>query len=80
MLQDLTSVLNLQKKHALLENDVNAHSDRVEVARKQAQQFTEANHFDAPNIQTKTETLVQRWVTADSSPSSVVWLGHDTSL
>ena len=60
LFQDLTSVLNLQKKHALLENDVNAHSDRVEVARKQAQQFTEANHFDAPNIQAKTEALVQR--------------------
>ncbi|XP_037079829.1 spectrin alpha chain-like [Pollicipes pollicipes] len=59
--KDLTSVLNLQKKHGLLENDVNSHADRVEVARKQAQQFTEANHFDAPNIQAKTETLVQRY-------------------
>ena len=47
VLQDLTSVLNLQKKHALLENDVNSHSDRVEVARKQSETFAEANHLDA---------------------------------
>lgn len=49
----MTSVQNLQKKHALLEADVGAHQDRIEGIRVAANQFVEKGHFDADNIETK---------------------------
>lgn len=51
--QDLTSVQNLQKKHALLEADVGSHAERIDAIRKQADQFIEKDHFDADNIRAK---------------------------
>lgn len=51
--QDLTSVQNLQKKHALLEADVGSHMDRIESVRAAADQFVERGHFDADNIRAK---------------------------
>jgi spectrin alpha len=59
-LQDLTSVQNLQKKHALLEADVASHQDRIEGIKLAAQQFVEKGHFDADNIRAKqVSVLVQ---------------------
>lgn len=52
-MQDLTSVQNLQKKHALLEADVSSHAERIEALREQAEQFIEKGHFDADNIKAK---------------------------
>lgn len=52
-MQDLTSVQNLQKKHALLEADVSSHAERIEAIRNQAEQFIEKGHFDADNIKAK---------------------------
>lgn len=59
--KDLTSVQNLQKKHALLEADVAAHQDRIESIGIQADQFVNSGHFDADNIKTKQEQVVQRY-------------------
>jgi len=52
-LKDLTSVQNLQKKHALLEADVGSHLDRIESIRGAADQFVQCGHFDADNIRVK---------------------------
>ncbi|XP_051492286.1 spectrin alpha chain, non-erythrocytic 1 isoform X3 [Apus apus] len=59
--KDLTSVQNLQKKHALLEADVAAHQDRIDGITIQARQFQDAGHFDADNIKKKQEALVARY-------------------
>ncbi|XP_041098654.1 spectrin alpha chain, non-erythrocytic 1 isoform X9 [Polyodon spathula] len=59
--KDLTSVQNLQKKHALLEADIAAHQDRIDGITIQARQFQEAGHFDADNIRKKQEALMTRY-------------------
>ncbi|KAL0850595.1 hypothetical protein ABMA28_012356 [Loxostege sticticalis] len=63
--KDLTSVQNLQKKHALLEADVSSHAERIEAIRSQAEQFIEKGHFDADNIQAKRDALVGRYSALD---------------
>ncbi|XP_046986663.1 spectrin alpha chain isoform X3 [Schistocerca americana] len=59
--KDLTSVQNLQKKHALLEADVASHQDRIEGIRVAAAQFVERGHFDADNIKAKELALTERY-------------------
>jgi spectrin alpha len=59
--KDLTSVQNLQKKHALLEADVGSHQDRIEGIRVAASQFVERGHFDADNIKAKEVALTERY-------------------
>lgn len=59
--KDLTSVQNLQKKHALLEADVGAHQDRIETIKAAAYQFVERGHFDADNIAHKQKILTDRY-------------------
>lgn len=59
--KDLTSVQNLQKKHALLEADVMAHQDRVEGIKVTANNFIEGGHFDADNIRNKENALTKRY-------------------
>ncbi|XP_052259701.1 spectrin alpha chain-like isoform X3 [Dreissena polymorpha] len=59
--QDLTSVQNLQKKHALLEADVAAHQDRIENIAVQAKSFVESGHFDSDNIKAKQTQLHNRY-------------------
>ncbi|XP_063696613.1 spectrin alpha chain [Culicoides brevitarsis] len=59
--KDLTSVQNLQKKHALLEADVMAHQDRIENIKQAANQFVESGHFDADNIRAKEAGLSKRY-------------------
>ncbi|XP_034234548.1 spectrin alpha chain isoform X1 [Thrips palmi] len=68
--RDLTSVQNLQKKHALLEADVGSHADRVEGIRTASQQFVERGHFDADNIKSKQEGVTERYA-ALQKPMSV---------
>lgn len=60
--KDLISVQNLQKKQALLESDYNAHQDRIDGLRQQAQGFHDSGHFDAPMILRKEEGLRTRYV------------------
>ncbi|VDO10046.1 unnamed protein product, partial [Brugia timori] len=62
--KDLISVQNLQKKLGLLESDYNAHQDRIDVVKKQAQIFHDGGHFDAPMILRKEEALRSRFLTA----------------
>lgn len=59
--KDLTSVQNLQKKHALLEADVASHQDRIESITSAATQFVERGHFDADNIAHKHRILSERY-------------------
>ncbi|XP_037907780.1 spectrin alpha chain isoform X2 [Hermetia illucens] len=59
--KDLTSVQNLQKKHALLEADVMAHQDRIEAIKVAANKFIESGHFDADNIRNKEQGLTTRY-------------------
>lgn len=59
--KDLTSVQNLQKKHALLEADVMAHQDRIESIKVAANKFVESGHFDADNIRNKESVLSKRY-------------------
>ncbi|XP_046383507.1 spectrin alpha chain [Ischnura elegans] len=59
--KDLTSVQNLQKKHALLEADVASHHDRMEAIAEQASHFVEMGHFDADNIHAKQTALADRY-------------------
>ncbi|XP_026324056.1 spectrin alpha chain isoform X2 [Hyposmocoma kahamanoa] len=63
--KDLTSVQNLQKKHALLEADVSSHAERIEAIKSQAEQFIEKGHFDADNIKAKRDALVARYTALD---------------
>uniref|UniRef100_A0A0N5ANF9 Spectrin alpha chain n=1 Tax=Syphacia muris TaxID=451379 RepID=A0A0N5ANF9_9BILA len=59
--KDLISVQNLQKKQALLESDFLAHQDRIDTLKKQAQNFCDNGHFDAPVILRKEEGLRTRY-------------------
>ncbi|EEB17271.1 Spectrin alpha chain, putative [Pediculus humanus corporis] len=59
--KDLTSVQNLQKKHALLEADVASHQDRIDGIVHAAETFVERGHFDADNIKAKQEALSERY-------------------
>ncbi|KAJ8962001.1 hypothetical protein NQ314_005783 [Rhamnusium bicolor] len=59
--KDLTSVQNLQKKHALLEADVASHQDRIESITSAANLFVERGHFDADNIAQKQKVLTDRY-------------------
>ena len=59
--KDLTSVQNLQKKHALLESDVSSRQDRVDGIVNAADQFMERGHFDADNIKAKQVVVLERY-------------------
>lgn len=59
--KDLTSVQNLQKKHALLEADVASHLDRIESVKAATNQFLERGHFDADNIKAKQAAMCERY-------------------
>nr|CAD7598155.1 unnamed protein product [Timema genevievae] len=68
--KDLTSVQNLQKKHALLEADVASHQDRIEGIKLASAQFVERGHFDADNIKSKEAALTDRY-TALQRPMNI---------
>ena len=57
----MTSVQNLQKKHALLEADVGSHQDRIEGIKSAASHFIERGHFDSDNIEHKQKILTDRY-------------------
>ncbi|XP_030853592.1 spectrin alpha chain, non-erythrocytic 1 isoform X3 [Strongylocentrotus purpuratus] len=59
--RDLASVTNLIKKHQLLEDDIAAHEDRIQVLNKQADSFIEAGHFDPENMRQTKENINQRY-------------------
>merc|ERR1719412_3462894 len=59
--KDLTSVQNLQKKHALTEANIGSHQDRVDGVKIAADQFIQSGHFDSENIKSKENSLTQRY-------------------
>jgi spectrin alpha len=59
--RDLNSVTNLQKKHNLLEADVNAHQERFDNFKKLADKFEAEGHFDAPAIRDKQVQVSARY-------------------
>ncbi|VDP10579.1 unnamed protein product [Soboliphyme baturini] len=59
--KDLISVQNLQKKHNLLESDINAHQERIDGVSQQAHQFEDSGHFDAAAIRSKANALMNRF-------------------
>ncbi|TPP57241.1 Spectrin alpha chain non-erythrocytic [Fasciola gigantica] len=63
--RDLNGVMNAQKKHNLLEADVQAHRDRVDAFKSQADTFAAEGHFDAPIIAEKQVQLMQRYRALD---------------
>eukprot|EP00794_Sanderia_malayensis_P015984 gene15984-17594_t len=63
--KDLTSVKNLQKKHDLLEADIEAHKERIDAVKSQSEHFVECEHFDYPAIQSRQENLTERFENLD---------------
>ncbi|KAL3315949.1 Spectrin alpha chain, non-erythrocytic 1 [Cichlidogyrus casuarinus] len=59
--RDLNSVINMQKKHNLLESDIQAHKDRVDTFRQQSERFTSEGHYDAPTIASRYQHLKERY-------------------
>merc|ERR1712020_622761 len=59
--KDLTSVQNLQKKHALIEANIGSHQDRVDGVKIAADQFIQSGHFDSENIKSKENSLSGRY-------------------
>lgn len=59
--KDLTSVQNLQKKHALVEADIAAHKDKMNQINKQADDFKEAGHFNSDAIDEKRNSVAERY-------------------
>eukprot|EP00117_Sycon_ciliatum_P010415 scpid4432/ scgid12327/ Spectrin alpha chain, brain; Alpha-II spectrin; Fodrin alpha chain; Spectrin, non-erythroid alpha chain len=64
--RDLTSVQKLQKKHVLLESDIQAHKDRIDAVDQQAEKFIADNHFDADAIKAKRDALTARYAALQS--------------
>ncbi len=59
--RDLTSVQNLLKKHQILEADINAHSDAIQSIKETAISFREAEHFQAEEIEQRSQGIVKRY-------------------
>ncbi|XP_071500194.1 spectrin alpha chain, non-erythrocytic 1-like [Diadema antillarum] len=59
--RDLTSVTNLIKKHQLLEDDITAHEDRIQVLNNQADAFIEAGHFDPESMRQTKDSINERY-------------------
>lgn len=59
--QDLSGVQKLQKRLTLLEMDISGHQAQIDSITAQAQQFEDAEHFDALTIQQKQRALVDRY-------------------
>jgi len=58
--RDLTTVQHLLKKHQILEADINAHVDSVQSVKETAQSFREADHFQAEEINQRSQAIVKR--------------------
>ena len=63
LVQDLTSVQNMQKKHGLLEADVVSRQDRIDGIVNAADNFCQAGHFDKDTIKVKQEQVIHRYKT-----------------
>ncbi|XP_076436788.1 spectrin alpha chain-like isoform X4 [Babylonia areolata] len=59
--KDLASVTNLLKKHQLMEADITAHDDRIKDLNNQADQFVEAQVWEAESINERKRTINERY-------------------
>ena len=59
--KDLASVLNLMKKHQLVEADILSHEDRIKDMNEQADSLVNSGQFDADDIEDKRKTINQRY-------------------
>jgi spectrin alpha len=59
--RDLNSVINLQKKHNLLEAEIASHKDRIVNFTKLADKFEKDGHYDAPLIRAKQKEVSARY-------------------
>ena len=59
--RDLTTVQNLLKKHQLIEDDIQTHSDRIKDMNDQADSLIESGQFDSSNIQEKRLSINERY-------------------
>ncbi|CDI97721.1 Spectrin alpha actinin [Echinococcus multilocularis] len=59
--RDLNNVINIQKKHNLLESDVQSHRDRICAFRDQVEKFKQEGHYDAPILEQKQQQVMARY-------------------
>lgn len=60
--KDLQSVVNLLKRHSLLENDVHSHGEACQTLKDTALTFQNSDHFMKDEIQEKSQTVLKRYV------------------
>merc|ERR1719273_2575870 len=59
--KDLASVLNLMKKHQLVEADISSHEDRMKDMNEQADSLIKSEQFDAGDIEEKRKSINERY-------------------
>ena len=59
--KDLASVLNLMKKHQLVEADILSHEDRIKDMNEQADSLIKSEQFDAGDIEEKRKSINERY-------------------
>ncbi|XP_008201528.1 spectrin alpha chain, non-erythrocytic 1 isoform X2 [Tribolium castaneum] len=59
--KDLATVNNLLKKHTILENDIQQHTDNCETINDAADQFVKNNHFMSEEIQQRAQDAITRF-------------------
>merc|ERR1719245_2226958 len=59
--KDLASVLNLMKKHQLVDNDIESHEDRMKDMNDQATSLIQSEQFDADDIDEKRKSINDRY-------------------
>ena len=59
--KDLASVLNLMKKHQLVEADILSHEDRIKDMNEQADSLVKSGQFDTVDIEDKRKSINHRY-------------------
>lgn len=59
--KDLASANNLLKRHAVLENDIQQHTENCESIHEGAEQFVKGGHFMADEIQARAQEAITRF-------------------
>ena len=59
--KDLASVLNLMKKHQLVEVDITSHEDRITDMEDQADSLIKSEQFDSADIDEKRRSIQERF-------------------
>lgn len=60
--KDLQSVINLLKRHSLLENDVHSHGESCQALKDTALTFQNSDHFMKDEIQDKAQAVLKRFI------------------